>query len=253
MKYANKKAVIIGGTSGMGMGIVNELVKDGAQVLITARNEKLIQETQEQLGEKGVALRSDATSTADRQALAQTVKDKFGTFDYLFINVGICEVESFDKVTEASYDRQFNVNTKGAFFTVQQLSPLMNDGGSITFTSSVADKMGIPGMLVYSATKAALVSMAQVLAAELMPRKIRANALSVGYADTPSMGVGGFSEAEKQAFKDGGNKYTPMGRIASPEEFGKAAVFLAAEAEFVTGVNLPFDGGIGLGVFAQQS
>lgn len=250
--YINKKATVIGGTSGMGYAIVEKLAQGGAQVLLTGRNTTKLNEAEQAYPGKVTGVQSDITKMSDIRKLQSTVKQAFGSFDYLFVNTGICEVESFDAITEASYDRQFTVNTKGPFFTVQQLLPLLNDNGAIIFTSSIADKMGIPGMLAYSATKAALVSMSQVLAAELMPRNIRVNALSVGYANTPSMGVAGFSEEEKQSFTNDGNKYTPMGRIASVEEFATGAVFLAHDATFVTGVNMPFDGGIGLGVFAQQ-
>lgn len=250
--YTNKKAVVIGGTSGMGYAIVEKLAKGGAEVLLTGRNEAILRKAEEAYKGRVSGIRSDITKMDDIKQLGHEVKQKFGSFDYLFINTGICEIEAFDAITEDSYDRQFTINTKGAFFTVQQLIPLMNEGGAIVFISSVADKIALPGGLVYSATKAALVSMAQVLAAELLPRKIRVNAISVGFANTPSMGVAGFSDQEKQAFRDDGNKYTPMGRIASVEEFAIGAVFLAHDATFVTGINLPFDGGMSLGVFAQQ-
>lgn len=251
--YDNKKAVVIGGTSGMGYAIVEKLAQGGAEVILTGRNKAKMQEAERAYPNMVRGIESDITSMNDIQKLHGDVQQAFRGFDYLFINTGICEFETLAEITESSYDRQFEVNTKGAFFTIQQLVPLMNEGGSIVFTSSVADKMGIPGGLVYSATKAALVSMAQVLATELMPQHIRVNAISVGFADTPSMGMVGFSDAEKQTFRDDGNKYTPMGRIARVEEFATSAVFLAHDATFVTGVNVPFDGGIGLGVFAQQS
>ena len=250
--YKNKKAVVIGGTSGMGYAIVEKLAKGGATVLLTGRDKAKLQEAEEKYADSVISIRSDITDKDDIHRLGSEVKEKLGVFDYLFINTGVCEIEPFDAISEESYDRQFTVNTKGAFFTVQQLIPLMNKGGGIVFTSSVADKIAMPGGLVYSATKAALVSMAQVLAAELLPRNIRVNAISVGYADTPSMGIATFSAEEKQAFRDDGNKYTPMGRIASVDEFAASAVFLAHDATFVTGIDMPFDGGMSLGIFAQQ-
>lgn len=250
--YTNKKAIVIGGTSGMGYAIVEKLAKGGAQVILTGRDTTKLKQAEEAYPGKVTGIRSDITSMADIRQLQIEVKQKFSTFDYLFINTGICEIEMVADITEESFDRQFNTNTRGAFFTVQQLTPLMNEGGAITFTSSIADRIGMPGGLVYSATKAALVSMSMVLATELLPRKIRANAISVGFANTPSMGIAGYSAEEKQAFRDDGNKYTPMGRIARVEEFANAAVFLAHDATFVTGINLPFDGGMSLGAFAIQ-
>lgn len=250
--YEHKKAVVIGGTSGMGYAIVEKLAKGGTQVILTGRNEAKLREAEETYKGTVAGISSDITKMDEINQLHDNIKQQFGSFDYLFINTGVCEIETIDMITEESYDRQFAINTKGAFFTVQRLLPLMNEGGAIVFTSSVADKISFPGGLVYSATKAALVSMTQVLATELLPRKIRANAISVGYADTPSMGIAGFSAEEKQAFREDGDKYTPMGRIASVEEFATSAVFLAHDATFITGVDLPFDGGMSLGAFAQQ-
>jgi len=252
MEYKDKKAVVIGGTSGMGYAIVEKLAVSGAHIVLTGRSKEKLAEAEQAYPNVAHGVVSDIADKSARTELATYIETTLGTFDYLFINTGICEIETWQKITEESYDRQFDINTKGAFFTIQKLLPLMNEGGAIIFTSSIADKMGIPGMLVYSATKASLVSMAQVLAAELMPRKIRVNAVSVGYANTPSMGMANFSTEEKQAFIDDGNKYTPMGRIATVEEFATTAVFLAHDATFVTGINMPLDGGIGLGVFAQQ-
>lgn len=251
--YHHKKAVVIGGTSGMGYATVEKLAQGGVQVILTGRNQGKMRQAEEKYDGRVRGIVSDVTKLDAIDQLAKAVAKEFGTFDYLFLNNGICEVEAVSQVTEASYDRQFSVNTKGSFFTMQKLAPLMNDGGAITITSSVADHLGIPGMSVYSGTKAALIGMMTDFAAELLPRKIRVNALSVGYANTPSMGIGSFSAAEKQAFIDEGVAYTPLGRIAEVEEFADAAVFLAHNATFVTGVNLPFDGGIGLGVFARNS
>lgn len=248
--YANKKAIVLGGTSGMGYAIVEKLAKGGAQVVLTGRDNNKLKQAEQAYSEKVTGIRSDITSIADIQQLQSQVKQQFGTFDYLFVNTGICEIELLADITEESFDRQFNVNVRGVFFSIQQLIPLINEGGSITFTSSVADRIGMPGGLVYSATKAVLVSMSTVLAAELLPRKIRANAISVGYADTPSMGIASFSAEEKQAFRNEGSQYTPMGRIATVEEFATAAVFLAHDATFITGTRLLFDGGMSLGAFA---
>lgn len=250
-QYYGKKAVVIGGTSGMGYATVEKLAKGGAQVILTGRNQsKLTEAEQLHSGVRGVV--SDITDMSAIDELAELVSEQFGTFDYLFLNNGICEIENIDQITESSYDRQFNVNTKGAFFTMQKLSPLMNSGGAITITSSVADHVGIIGMGVYTATKSALMGFMRVFAVELLPRNIRVNSISVGYANTPSMGLQDISEADKQAFAEDGSVFTPMGRIASVEEFALFATFMAHDATFMTGVNVPFDGGMELGIFANM-
>jgi NAD(P)-dependent dehydrogenase (short-subunit alcohol dehydrogenase family) len=146
------------------------------------------------------------------------------------------------------YDQTFDVNTKGAFFTVQRLAPLVNDGGSCVFTTAVADGTGTPGMSVFSGAKAALRAFAQVLAAELLPRKIRVNVVSPGFIKTPSMGVATASDEYREAFEQEGAHLTPLGRIGTPEEVAKAALFLAFDATFTTGIELPVDGGIAQGL-----
>lgn len=251
-KYAGKKAVITGGTIGMGLAIARALRDGGAEVLLTGRNEKNLAEAQAELGEGVHVVRSDTSNLADIAALAETVAEKLGEVDYLFVNAGISELAPFDQVTEESYDRQFNVNTKGAFFTVQRLAPIIRDGGAVVFTTSIANVMGTPAMTVYSATKAALRSLSQGFAAELLSRGIRVNAVSPGFIKTPTMGSAGLSDEELAAFEKEGNELTPMGRIGAADEVATAALFLAADATFTTGVELAVDGGLAQGITAEH-
>jgi NAD(P)-dependent dehydrogenase (short-subunit alcohol dehydrogenase family) len=160
---------------------------------------------------------------------------------------GPSKLEPFERVTEATYDRQFGVNAKGAYFTVQRLAPLVRYGGAIVFTTSVANEMGAPGMSVYSGAKAALQSFTRSFAAELLPQGIRVNAVSPGFIRTPTMGVEA-SDEERAAFAEEGDRLTPMGRNGSPEEVARAALFLAFDATFTTGIELPVDGGIAQGL-----
>ena len=245
MRYEGKKAVIIGGTHGMGLATAKQLVDGGASVLITGRNPLNIESAQETLGGRVQAICSDASDMSDVTLLSAIVGQRLGRIDFLHVNVGIAELEPFDEVTEASYDRQFAVNTKGAFFTVQRLSPIIGDGGSIVMTSSVTDEGAEPGMSVYSATKAALVSFASGFAVELLSRNIRVNVVSPGFIDTPTKGVKGLSDEERKAFKEIGDQVTPMRRNGTAEEVARAVLFLAFEATFTTGAKLAVDGGLG--------
>ncbi|MEE1929756.1 SDR family oxidoreductase [Streptomyces sp. TRM 70351] len=248
-EYAGKKAVITGGTHGMGMAIAQALLKEGAEVLVTGRSERNIDAARAELGdERAHVVRADAASVADIDALATEVRERLGSVDHLFVNAGVAVLGPFDVVTEEVYDQQFAVNTKGAFFTVQRLAPLLNEGGSILFTSSVADAGGTPNMSVYSATKAALVAFSQCLASELLPRGIRVNTISPGFIDTPSMGVAGMSEAEREGFRQLGDTLTPMRRHGSMEEVARAALFLSTGASFTTGARFPIDGGLAQGI-----
>lgn len=252
MRYTEKNAVIIGGSHGMGLATARLLAAEGARVLITSRNEQNLQAALAELGGKAHAARSDIADMGDIARLGDTVRDKLGTIDLLHVNAGLAELEPFEQVTEASYDRQFTVNTKGAFFTIQRLAPLIREGGAIVVTSSVADEGGEPGMSVYSATKAALRSFASGLAAELLPRGIRVNVVSPGFIDTPTAGVAGMSDEERRAFHEVGNAVTPMKRNGTAEEVARAVVFLAFEATYTTGAKLAVDGGLGQKISAPQ-
>lgn len=249
--YAGKKAVVTGGTHGMGLAMVEALLEGGAEVLLTGRNEKNLEAARSKLGPRARVVRSDAADMADIDELGGQVGDAFGGIDALFVNHGYAKVEPFGEVTEASYDRQFAVNAKGAFFAVQRLAPLVRDGGSIVFTSSVADEGGSPGMIAYSGSKAALWSFAQGFAAELLPRGIRVNAISPGFIETPSMGVDA-TEEWKAGFSALGDEATPMKRHGTAEEVAKAAMFLAFDATFTTATKLPVDGGLGRGIEAPD-
>ncbi|MFI1256969.1 SDR family oxidoreductase [Streptomyces netropsis] len=250
--YAGKKAVVIGGTMGMGLAIGKRLVEGGAEVLLTGRNPKNLQDARTELGSSAHVVASDVSDMAAIAALGDTVREKLGRIDHLFVNAGISELAPFAQVTEESYDKQFAVNTKGAFFTVQRLLPLIAEGGSIVFTTSVADTMGYPGMAVYSGTKSALWSFAQVLASELVGQGIRVNAVSPGFIDTPGGGVQGLSPEEFEAMQQLGDALTPMRRHGSADEVARAALFLAVDATFTTGEKLHIDGGIGQHVAVPQ-
>ncbi|MEV8630596.1 SDR family oxidoreductase [Streptosporangium sp. NPDC051023] len=242
-RYADRKAVVVGGTHGIGLAVVRALLDGGAEVLLTGRNERNLEAVRSELGSRAQAVRSDTTSLADIDALGGQVEETLGRVDFVFVNAGVAHMEPFGQVTEASYDAIFDVNTKGAFFTARRLAPLVDDGGSFVFTTSIANDSGTPGMSVYSASKAALRSFAQVLAAELLPRNIRVNAVSPGFIKTPTMGAAGLSEAERKAFEKLGDEITPMRRHGSAEEVAAAVLFLAFDATFTTGVELTVDGG----------
>ncbi|RYE93822.1 MAG: SDR family oxidoreductase [Myxococcales bacterium] len=233
-RLEGKKAVIIGGTHGIGLATARMLLDHGADVRVTGRQNAAA--LRAELGERVVA--SDITRADDIAALGDLVERTLGPVDLVFINAGVADLEPFDRVTEASYDRAFAVNTRGAFFTAQRLARCVRDGGAIVFTTSIANDSGTPGMAVYSATKAALWSLARVLAAELLPRRVRVNAVSPGFIRTPTMGAASITAAERAAFEREGNSITPLGRIGTPEEVARAVLFLAFEATFTTGVQL---------------
>lgn len=242
--YTGKKAVVIGGTMGMGLAIAKRLVEGGAEVLLTGRNPKNLAESAAELGPAAHVVASDLADMDAVRGLPKLVEEKLGGVDLLFVNAAISELAPIAAVTEDQYDRMFTVNMKGSYFTVQGLLPLLREGGAVVFTTSVADVTGTPGMSVYSATKAGLWSFAQALASELVERGIRVNAVSPGFIDTPGGGVQGLTEEQHTAFKKAGDEATPMHRHGTADEVAKAALFLAVDATFTTGVKLAVDGGL---------
>ncbi|WP_052852835.1 SDR family oxidoreductase [Streptomyces avicenniae] len=247
-RFTGKTAVVTGGTHGMGLAIVKQLLDEGAEVVLTGRNEKNIEGARTELvSDRAHVVRSDAASMADVRALADIAQEKLGRVDYLFVNHGLAEVQTLDEVTEESWDRHFAINTKGAFFTVQSLSPLLNDGGAIVFTT-VANDLVFPGLSAYAGSKDAVRAFAHVLAAEYLPRRIRVNAVAPGYIKTPTMGVPGMTDQERADFEKQGGLSTPLKRMGTAEEVAAAALFLAADATFTTNVEFPVDGGFAQGL-----
>lgn len=241
-KYDGKHIVITGGSSGFGLTTAKLLADEDARVLITGRTEATLEAAQKQLGDNAIAVRSDAGSVTDIEALADRVKAEFGTVDALFVNAGINAFAPFEATTEELYDQVFAINTKGAYFTVQKLAPLLGEGAGVVLTTSVANVLGIPMISAYAASKAALRSMTRGLARELLPRKIRVNAVSPGPIDTGILDRSLPPEAAEQA-KAQMTAENPMLRFGDPEEVAKAALFLAFDATYTTGAEIPVDGG----------
>jgi len=244
-RYVGKKAAVIGGTHGIGLATAKLLMNEGAKVLLTGKNPENVRNAQTELGINAEALCSDIANLIEIKTLAEQITKWFGSIDFVFVNAGIAMLEQFEMVTEQSYDSTFNLNTRGAFFCVQQLAPLVSPGGSFVFTTSIANVGGNPGMSVYAATKAALRSFVKGFAAELLPRNIRVNAVSPGFIHTRTMGVTGLSGDQLAYFENLGNEITPMKRHGNVDEVAKAVLFLAFEATFTTGEELKVDGGLG--------
>ncbi|GGQ56729.1 SDR family oxidoreductase [Couchioplanes azureus] len=244
-RYAGTRSVVVGGTHGMGRAVVEELLAGGSEVLLTGRSEANVAAARERLGATAHVVRSDVADLAAIDALATLVDDTLGEIDFLHVNVGVAEVQPFEQVTEAVYDRMFEVNAKGAFFTAQRLSPMIRHGGAVVFTTAVTNAVGSSTMSVYSGTKAAVRGFASVLAAEFLPRNIRVNTVAPGFVDTPTMGFADATAEERAGLIAVGDQITPMRRHGTMAEVARAVLFLGFDATFTTGVELPVDGGLG--------
>jgi NAD(P)-dependent dehydrogenase (short-subunit alcohol dehydrogenase family) len=179
----------------------------------------------------------------DIDALASRVKAEFDTIDLLFVNAGFGLFAPLESTTEAIYDEMFNLNAKGPFFAVQKLAPLINRGGPVVLTTSIANVKGMAGLAAYGAAKAALRSFARVLAAELLPREIRVNAVTPGPIDTPILNKAFPNKDAAAQVTEQMRGMNPMKRFGTSEEIAKAVLFLAFDATFTTGAELPVDGG----------
>ncbi len=237
-KLASKIAVITGGTSGIGLATARRFVAEGAYVFIMGRRQAELDAAVISLGNNVTAVQGDVANLADLDRLYATVKAKKGRLDIIFANAGVADLMTLDGVTEEHFDKIFDINVKGTLFTVQKALPLINDGGSIILTGSIASIKGIAAFGVYSATKAAICSFARSWTDDLKARRIRTNVISPGPIETPMLAPLP-AEAIAQIVST-----VPMGRTGQPDEIAKAAVFLASDdSSFITGIELFVDGG----------
>jgi NAD(P)-dependent dehydrogenase (short-subunit alcohol dehydrogenase family) len=237
-KLQGKVAVITGGTTGIGFAAAKLFVEEGAYVFITGRRQKQLDEAVKAIGDNVTGVQGDVSKLADLDRLYETVKAEGRRIDIVFANAGLGEFAVLGSITEEHFDKLFSINVKGALFTVQKALPLLNDGGSIILTGSVASAKGTPGFWVYGATKAAVRNFVRAWTIELKDRRIRSNVLSPGPTETPLVELQP-PEAIARIVST-----IPMGRMGSPEEIAKAALFLASDdSSFVTGIELFVDGG----------
>jgi NAD(P)-dependent dehydrogenase (short-subunit alcohol dehydrogenase family) len=243
-RLSGKKAVITGGNSGIGAAAAELFLKEGAQVLITGRRKEEVERTVQRLGGNARGIVSDAGQMKDVRSLKASVSAVLPRIDVLFVNAGVAVFTPFMESDEAMFDEQMNINFKGAFHTTRELLPLLNDGGSILLTSSILADLGLAGSTVYSASKAALKSLAKTLAVELAPRNIRVNTISPGPINTPIYGKMGMPQDVLTAFAASVQAKIPLNRFGTPEEVAQVALFLASDdSSFLTGTDLAVDGG----------
>lgn len=242
-KLDGKVAVVTGGNSGIGLAAAKRFVEDGAYVFITGRRQEELDAAVRQIGRNVQAIRGDVSKLADLERIMATVKEQKGRIDVLFANAGIAEAAPLTEITEEFFDRHFDINVKGALFTVQKALPILRDGASIIFTSSVVGSKGFPGVSVYSATKAALRSLARTFTTDLKARKIRVNVVSPGTIDTP--GLRGLRNLDAQGLNEHYAAAIPLGRLGRTDEIANAVSFLASdESSYVAGTELFVDGGM---------
>jgi NAD(P)-dependent dehydrogenase (short-subunit alcohol dehydrogenase family) len=244
-KHEGKIAVITGGNSGIGLATAQRLANEGAYIFITGRRQSELDAAVKLIGKNVTAVQGDVANLADLDRLYAIVKQQKGRIDILFANAGLGDFAPLGSITEAHYDKTFDVNVKGVLFTVQKALPLLVDGASVILNASIVSIKGIAAFSVYSATKAALRSFARSWTVDLKDRKIRVNVVSPGPIETPAIDRLGQTVGDTAQLKAGLISGVPMGRMGTSDEIAKAVSFLASDdASFITGIELFVDGGM---------
>jgi NAD(P)-dependent dehydrogenase (short-subunit alcohol dehydrogenase family) len=243
-RFAGKVAVITGGSTGMGLATAKRFVQEAKDhVFITGRRKDALDRAVAEIGKNVTAVQGDVARLSDLDRLYDEVRKQNRKIDVIFANAGIAQLAPFGSVDEKFYDLHFDANVKGIFFTVQKALTLINDGGSVILTGSIADVKGFPAISIYS-TKAAIRSFARTWTNELKDRRVRVNTISPGHIDTPIFDTWQQGDALTK-MKDDLAKNVPLGRLGDPDEIAKAVSFLASdEASYVAGIELYVDGGV---------
>ncbi len=244
-RFESKTVLVTGGSSGIGLAAAQAFAAEGARVIITGRDGATLDAALALLGDKAIALRSDAGEIGAARELAGSISALTLKLDAVFINAGIAKFAPFADVDEALWDRSFDTNVKGAYFQIQALLPLLNPGASIVLNGSINAHIGMAGSSVYAASKAALISLARTLSAELLPRGVRVNVVSPGPVTTPLYSKLGFDAATLEQVAAQIQSQVPLGRFGTPQELASTVLHLAApESAFIVGTEIIVDGGM---------
>ena len=243
MQLKDKAAIVTGAASGFGEAIARRYAAEGANVVCADLNDQLGKKVADEIG--GAYVHADVADRDDVKAMVRTAVDRYGRLDTMVNNAGITHVNRpMLEVGEEEFDRIFAVNVKAIYLAALEIVPLMREqgGGCIINTASTAGLRPRPGLTWYNASKGAAITMTKSMAAELGPDNIRVNALCPVAGDTPLLSS--FLGANpREAFE----ATVPLGRLCTSEDVAKAALWLASdEANFITGVAFPVDGGRGV-------
>jgi NAD(P)-dependent dehydrogenase (short-subunit alcohol dehydrogenase family) len=244
-RFKDKTVLVTGGASGIGLAAAKAYAAEGASVVITGRDEAALEKARQQIAGNTLAVRSDAASLQDAKALAHFLSGQNVRLDAVFINAGIAKFAPFADVQETLWDEIFDINTKGAYFQIQALLPLLQHGAAILINGSINAHIGMPGSSVYAASKAALISLAKTLSAELLAQGVRVNVVSPGPIATPIYGKLGLDAAALDATAKHIQTQVPLGRFGTPEELAATVLHMTApESAFIVGTEVIVDGGM---------
>ena len=243
----NQTYLITGGTTGIGLATAQLLQAHGARVLVTGRNPETLAAARATLGAEAVVLASDSAALTDAQGLGAAVQKHTAKLDGVFLNAGIGQFGPIEAMTPEQFDDMFGVNVRGVYFQLQSLLPVLANPSSVVLNASVVAQLGLPATSIYSATKAAVVSLGKSLAVELAPRGIRVNTISPGPITTPIYGKLGFPADAQKGFEDSMAAQALLKRFGTAGEVAKLARFLlSADSSFIVGDEIVIDGGVRL-------
>ncbi|MEM9069741.1 MAG: SDR family oxidoreductase [Myxococcota bacterium] len=242
-RFEGKRALITGGTGGIGWATAKRLADEGAKVLITGRNPERLAQAKSELGVLAIA--NDAGDAGAADALRDAVKEHLGKVDAVFFNAGFGRFFPIGDVTSEEFAAQFNVNVRGPLLHAKALANLIEDNGAILLNTSVAQNMGMAGASIYASTKGALRTMTRVLAREFADRKIRVNAISPGPIETGFFSASNVPPEAAEQMAAGIVAQVPLARFGKASEVAAGAAFLlSSDASYVTGTELVVDGGM---------
>jgi NAD(P)-dependent dehydrogenase (short-subunit alcohol dehydrogenase family) len=244
-RFEGKTVLITGGNSGIGLAAARAFAAEGARVVITGRDAASLEKARAAIGKTTLVVRNDAADEAAPAALSKAITDAGLYLDAVFVNAGMAEFASFADSRESLWERTFNTNVKGPYFMLQALLPRINRGASIVLNGSINARIGMPNASIYAASKAALISLAKNLSAELLPGGIRVNVVSPGPVTTPIYGKLGLDAESLKATAAQIQSQIPLGRFGTPEEIASTVLHLAApESAFIVGTEVITDGGM---------
>jgi len=244
-RIEGKTVLVTGGNSGIGLAAAQAYATEGARVIITGRDQASLEKAAATLGPKAMAIRNDASTVASAKELANNLTAQGIHLDAVFLNAGSAKFSPFPDVDESFWNQIFDVNVKGLYFQIQALLPLLNSGASLVINGSINAHIGMLGSSVYAASKAAVISLAKTLSAELLPRGVRVNVVSPGPVETPLYGKLGMDEATLKATAAQIQAQVPLGRFGKPSEIASTVLHLSSpESAFIVGTEIIADGGM---------
>lgn len=244
-RFKDKFALITGGTNGMGYAVAQQFIDEGGRAIITGRSVETVEKAISQLGEKAIGIVSDAGDMKDLLNLQADIRKYTNTIDLLFANAGYGKFMPIENVNENDFNELFNILVKGPFFTVQQILPLMKNGSSVVFNTSVATEISMPNFSIYSAAKSAVQSFIKTFATELAERRIRVNGVSPGHIKTNIFNNTGMDKEQIENAVQNIIPTIPFKRQGEPSEIANTVLFLASnEASYIHGAEIKVDAGI---------